>query len=240
MNLITTSTVALFGASVLAAGAPFATSAPFGGTSHSSKPLAGTVAVAQTVTAPVSAAPAEPAKPQIITVQPGDYLEKLAIANDTTSLRLYYANTDITNPDLIFPDQQLRVPTADEPLTPRDVPLNQQIATPTTVESTQAAAPQATAYQAPAPATDYVPVSSDDASVWDRIAACESGGNWAISTGNGFYGGLQFTLSSWRGVGGSGYPNEASREEQIARAQMLQARQGWGAWPACTAKLGIR
>jgi uncharacterized protein YabE (DUF348 family) len=77
-------------------------------------------------------------------------------------------------------------------------------------------------------------------SVWDRIAACESGGNWSINTGNGFYGGLQFTLSTWHGYGGTGMPNQASRAAQIAVAKRIQAAQGWGAWPACTAKLGIR
>ena len=76
--------------------------------------------------------------------------------------------------------------------------------------------------------------------VWDRIAACESGGNWSINTGNGFYGGLQFTLSTWRAYGGSGMPNNASRETQIAVAKKIQASQGWGAWPACTSKLGLR
>jgi len=76
--------------------------------------------------------------------------------------------------------------------------------------------------------------------VWDRIAACESGGNWSINTGNGFYGGLQFTLSTWRAYGGSGMPNHASRAAQIAVAKRVQAAQGWGAWPACTAKLGLR
>jgi len=76
-------------------------------------------------------------------------------------------------------------------------------------------------------------------SIWDSLAQCESGGNWAIATGNGFYGGLQFTLQSWQAVGGSGMPNQASREEQIARGQALQAIQGWGAWPGCAAKLGL-
>ena len=76
--------------------------------------------------------------------------------------------------------------------------------------------------------------------VWDRLAQCESGGNWQINTGNGYYGGLQFSLSSWRGVGGSGYPHQNSREEQIKRGELLLARQGWGAWPACSLKLGYR
>jgi len=76
--------------------------------------------------------------------------------------------------------------------------------------------------------------------VWDRLAECESGGNWSINTGNGYYGGLQFSLSSWRAVGGTGYPHQASRAEQIKRAEMLLDIQGWGAWPACSRKLGLR
>jgi resuscitation-promoting factor RpfB len=76
--------------------------------------------------------------------------------------------------------------------------------------------------------------------VWDQIAQCEAGGNWAINTGNGYYGGLQFSLCTWRANGGSGLPSDASREEQIAVGQRVQASQGWGAWPACTRKLGLR
>ena len=75
---------------------------------------------------------------------------------------------------------------------------------------------------------------------WDALAECESGGNWSINTGNGFYGGLQFTLTSWRAVGGTGYPHQHSREEQIRRGIALQRIQGWGAWPACSRKIGLR
>ena len=82
--------------------------------------------------------------------------------------------------------------------------------------------------------------STPSGSVWDRLAQCESGGNWSINTGNGYYGGLQFSLSTWRAYGGSGMPHEASREEQIAIAKKLQADAGWGAWPACSSKLGLR
>jgi resuscitation-promoting factor RpfA len=78
------------------------------------------------------------------------------------------------------------------------------------------------------------------ASVWDRVAQCESSGNWQINTGNGFYGGLQFTMSTWRGFGGQGLPHQASRDQQIAVAQRVLAAQGWGAWPACSSKLGLR
>ncbi|MBW3602291.1 MAG: transglycosylase family protein [Actinobacteria bacterium] len=76
--------------------------------------------------------------------------------------------------------------------------------------------------------------------VWNRLARCESGGNWRINTGNGYYGGLQFSLSSWRAVGGRGYPHRASKATQIAMAERLLARQGWGAWPACSSALGLR
>jgi resuscitation-promoting factor RpfB len=82
--------------------------------------------------------------------------------------------------------------------------------------------------------------STPSGSVWDKLAKCESGGNWSINTGNGYYGGLQFSLSTWRAYGGSGMPNKASREQQIAIAKKLQADAGWGAWPACSAKLGLR
>ncbi|MBW3665377.1 MAG: cell wall-binding repeat-containing protein [Actinobacteria bacterium] len=75
---------------------------------------------------------------------------------------------------------------------------------------------------------------------WERLARCESGGNWHINTGNGYYGGLQFSLSSWRGVGGPGYPHQNSKWEQIHRAELLQDRQGWGAWPSCSRRLGLR
>lgn len=75
--------------------------------------------------------------------------------------------------------------------------------------------------------------------VWDALAKCESGGNWAINTGNGYYGGVQFSLATWRSLGGTGLPSEASREEQIQRASALQARAGWGQWPGCARKLGL-
>lgn len=75
--------------------------------------------------------------------------------------------------------------------------------------------------------------------IWLELAQCESSGNWGIDTGNGYFGGLQFTLSSWRAVGGAGYPHEAHPMEQIARADYLQRIQGWDAWPACSGKLGL-
>lgn len=68
---------------------------------------------------------------------------------------------------------------------------------------------------------------------WDAVAQCESGGNWAADTGNGFYGGLQFKPSTWRAFGGVGLPSKASREEQIAVASRVLDEQGPYAWPKC-------
>ncbi|SMD23708.1 resuscitation-promoting factor [Lentzea albidocapillata] len=83
-----------------------------------------------------------------------------------------------------------------------------------------------------------------DGEVWDRLAKCEAGGNWAINTGNGYYGGLQFSASTWAAHGGTAYaqlPHQATREQQIATATKLRDRAGgtYGAWPGCRAKLGL-
>lgn len=79
--------------------------------------------------------------------------------------------------------------------------------------------------------------------VWDDLRLCEApdwAGGWQANTGNGYYGGLQFSLTSWRGVGGSGYPHHHSRETQIQMGERLLAAQGWGAWPSCSRQLGLR
>ncbi|MGO3796951.1 MAG: transglycosylase family protein, partial [Pauljensenia sp.] len=80
---------------------------------------------------------------------------------------------------------------------------------------------------------------SAPAGVWASLAQCESGGNPATNTGNGFYGLYQFTLPTWRAMGGSGLPSDASAAEQTQRAQALQAQSGWGQWPACARSLGL-
>ena len=80
-------------------------------------------------------------------------------------------------------------------------------------------------------------------SVWDSLAQCESGGNWGINTGNGFSGGVQFVRSTWLGMGGGEFAPDAylaSREQQIVVAERVLASQGWGAWPGCSSKLGLR
>lgn len=184
-----------------------------------------------------------------VTVQSGDYLAAIAAKNNTTYVRIYDANQQVQDPDLIYPGEVLRIPAANEQLPDRQLPsvvsqapvqapvqtsdetdTSAAVATPAPAEPAAPVVAQQTVSQAPA-------ISSG--SVWDELAQCESSGDWSIDTGNGFYGGLQFTLSSWEAVGGTGYPNQASRDEQILRAELLQARQGWGAWPVCSAKLGL-
>lgn len=162
--------------------------------------------------------PAHAQSASTITVQRGDTLSEIAATYGTSVARLVNAN-NIANPDLIYPGQRLRVGVGGR---------HQQ-------RSRTNQTPPANVSTASATAT-----STASTGVWERLAQCESSGNWSINTGNGFYGGLQFTLSSWRAVGGTGMPSAASKAEQIRRAKKLRAIQGWGAWPACSAKLGLR
>lgn len=184
----------------------------------------------------VETAPAVAAPPVTVEVeiQPGDTLSKIAEAKSTTYVRIFDANAFIANPNVIYPGNKVRIPKADEVLASRELPTAPVLVVVAPV--------QTQAYAAPVPARQYATAAPAVASgsVWDQLARCESGGNWAINTGNGYYGGVQFSLATWRGVGGSGLPSENSREEQIARAEILLARSGWGQWPACSAKLGLR
>ncbi len=89
------------------------------------------------------------------------------------------------------------------------------------------------------PGTEVPPVSNGV--IWDAISRCEAGGNWAINTGNGYYGGVQFDQNTWERNGGLRYAGRAdlaTREEQIAIAEVTRARQGWGAWPVCSGRAG--
>jgi len=192
----------------------------------------------QTVSAENNIKPENKQKKVYIIVKRGDTLTKIAKDHSSTYQRIFFANTEIENPDLIYPDTKLRIPSQDEKLTERPLPQSNANFSTTLNSSSRKNTTQDNL------TNNYHNFSSSvsntiDGSIWDRLAACESGGNWSINTGNGYYGGLQFTLSSWRAVGGQGYPQHATKSEQIARAQILQSRQGWGAWPACTAKLGL-
>lgn len=104
----------------------------------------------------------------------------------------------------------------------------------TIARGTKEAAPESSGASAPAVA---------GGSVWDELAQCEATGDWQINTGNGYSGGLQFNAQTWQAYGGGEYAPQAyqaSREQQIAIAEKVQAAQGWGAWPACTASMGLR
>ncbi len=120
----------------------------------------------------------------------------------------------------------------------QDVSSGLPIMAPTTTTTTTTVPPTTAPPTTAAPAP--VAPSGGNYGTWDRLAQCESGGNWGINTGNGYYGGLQFSASSWRAVGGTGLPHQNSRETQIAMGERLRASQGWGAWPACSRKLGLR
>ncbi len=134
----------------------------------------------------------------------------------------------------------LRTTTTPPPPPPTEPPPPPTTEAPTTTEEP----PPETEPEAPAedPPPDSGGGFGDPASyeTWDALADCESGGNWAANTGNGYYGGLQFSASTWSSVGGSGLPHQHSRETQILMGQRLQARSGWGQWPACTRELGLR
>lgn len=95
----------------------------------------------------------------------------------------------------------------------------------------------------PEPQPEPQPQSQVEGSVWDRLAQCESGGNWSINTGNPYSGGLQFLPSTWNGYGGGEFApaaHQATRAQQIVVAERVLDGQGWGAWPACSAQLGLR
>nr|MCH9768913.1 transglycosylase family protein [Actinomycetes bacterium] len=90
------------------------------------------------------------------------------------------------------------------------------------------------------PGTEVPPVSNG--ATWDALSRCEAGGNWAINTGNGYFGGVQFDQNTWERSGGLRYAQRAdlaTREEQIAIAEITRSRQGWGAWPTCSGRIGV-
>ncbi len=92
-----------------------------------------------------------------------------------------------------------------------------------------------------APIVLAAPAQAASDATWDALAECESGGDWGINTGNGYQGGVQFSPSTWKAYGGTEYAPRAdlaTREEQIAVAERTLAGQGWGAWPACSKKIG--
>jgi hypothetical protein len=184
--------------------------------------------------APVLQTPAKHQKVTKVTIKEGENLSKIAGKYKTTWRRLFDANKSIKDPDVVNPGERIRIPDKKEKLKHRLLP--EEKATPLT-DPTQADYSKPTASS---PVQHFSAPASGG--VWDRLAACESGGNWAINTGNGYYGGLQFSASTWISNGGGAYaplPNLATREQQIAIGSKLQAARGWSPWPACAASLGL-
>ena len=188
----------------------------------------------------ISLHPAAHHAPASYTVRPGDSLSAIAAhAYGTTAdwPAVWWANRhQVANPNMIAAGQWLHLPASGR------VPswMARAAMAATTAGSAPAAAsasaPQAEP-AAPVQATSAAPASSGGAN-WAAIAACESGGNWSTNTGNGFYGGLQFTQQTWLAYGGGQYAasaNLASPAQQIAVAQRVLAAQGIGAWPVCGA-----
>ena len=198
---------------------------------------AGTVKALMAVT--ISLHPGTHHVPASYTVQQGDSLSAIAAhtygkAADWPAV--WWVNRhQVANPNLITAGQRLRLPASGQ--VPAWMALAAQAAIPTpppapaAVSVTQASPPAAASVSTAAPA-------SSGGANWSAIAACESGGNWSASTGNGFYGGLQFTEQTWLGYGGGQYAssaNQATKAQQIAVAERVLAGQGIGAWPTCGA-----
>ena len=178
--------------------------------------------------------------PASYTVQSGDTLSAIASHEYGSAAdwpAVWWANRhQVANPNMIAVGQRLRLPASGH--VPAWMARAAQAAVPAAAAGPAApasgpqAGPPAAVQAAPAPAYS-------GGANWSAIAACESGGNWGANTGNGFYGGLQFTEQTWLAYGGGQYAssaNQASESEQIAVAQRVRAGQGIGAWPVCGAR----
>jgi LysM repeat protein len=185
--------------------------------------------------------PAAAHGPGSYTIRPGDTLSAIAARAYGSAAdwpAIWWANRrQAPDPDMITTGQRLALPSSHQvpPWLARAALAASAAARPAPA-TPAGAAPADPA--APAPAASPAPASSGGAN-WSAIAACESGGNWAASTGNGFYGGLQFTEQTWLANGGGRYAssaNLATPAQQVAVAQNVLASQGIGAWPACGAR----
>jgi LysM repeat protein len=205
-------------------------------------PVAGLAKTLVVVT--ISLQPAAHHVPASYTVRAGDSLSAIAAhayGSGADWPAVWWANRhQLANPDVIAVGQQLSLPASGQvpAWMARDALAAIPAASPAPAPAAPVSAPQAAPAQA-APAQAAPAASSDSGGAnWSAIAACESGGNWSTNTGNGFYGGLQFTEQTWLAYGGGQYAssaNLASQSQQIAVAQQVLAAQGIGAWPVCGA-----
>jgi LysM repeat protein len=198
-------------------------------------PAAGVAKALMGVTISLHAAPAHHV-PGSYTVKPGDTLSSIAhkaYGSRSDWPALWWTNRhNVGNPDAIVVGQRLRLSTWH--------PRKAWIVRAAMAASTPAASAQSpSSLPAASSAPSYSGGSYSGSGVnWDAIAACESGGNWTTSTGNGFSGGLQFSQGTWDAYGGGQYASTAagaSQSQQIAVAQRVLAGQGIGAWPVCGA-----
>jgi nucleoid-associated protein YgaU len=201
-------------------------------------PAAGMAKAVMAVT--ISLQPVAHQDPASYTVRPGDSLSAIAAhaygrAADWPAV--WWANRhQVANPDMIAAGQRLRLPASGQVPSWMARAALAAMSAPAPATAAPVSAPQADP-AAPVQAAASVPASAGGAT-WSAIAACESGGNWGASTGNGFYGGLQFTQQTWLAYDGGQYAssaNLASESQQIAVAQRVLAGQGIGAWPVCGA-----
>ena len=190
----------------------------------------------------ISLHPAAHHVPASYTVHQGDTLSAIAArsyGNSADWPAVWWVNRhQVRNPNVLLVGQRLRLPAsghvtaaiarAAQAAIPAPPPPSPASTTPVSYSQPDPSAA--------APVSTPAPASSAGGANWNAIAACESGGNWSINTGNGFYGGLQFTQQTWLGYGGGQYApsaNLATPSEQIAVAQRVLAGQGIGAWPVC-------
>ena len=201
-------------------------------------PVAGMAKAMMVVT--ISLHPGAHQGPASYTVQQGDTLSVIAAhayGNATDWPAVWWANRhQVPNPNVIAAGQRLRLPASGQ--VPTWMARAAQAAVPA---RSLAPAPAVSVSRADPPAAAPVSTaapSSSGGGNWSAIAACESGGNWSANTGNGFYGGLQFSEQTWLGYGGGQYAssaNLATAAQQIAVAERVLAGQGIGAWPVCGA-----
>jgi LysM repeat protein len=224
-----------------------------GSTSQAAKQVQKPAAVASSSTPVVSSAPVEkladatpvvqtqPAQQRYI-VASGDTLWSISArsygAGDAFT-RIVQANPTITDPNQIFVGESLIIPDASVPA-PAPAADLKPVTTAMQVPA-KAPAPAPVVHKTVALAAAPVVVSGGGAGgVWACIRQHESGGNYATNTGNGYYGAYQFSLSTWRAMGGSGLPSNAPPAVQDAMAQKLQAQSGFGQWPVTSRMCGVR